>query len=94
MITLAEVEYFEDGAGVRDVITRFLLAALPPDYRAAAPDLVDRVVAHPDVEPHIGKPWSDLTESECNLIAREVRLVARDVAAGAGSTGLSGEHLH
>ena len=94
MITLDEVEEFDEGAGVRDVITRFLLAALPPHCRADAPDLVDRVVARPDVVPHIGKPWSDLTESECDLIAHEVRLVALDVAAGSGSACVSGEDLH
>lgn len=94
MITLAELEEFDEGTGVRDVIARLLLAALPADFRAAAPDLVDRVAAHPEVAPHIGKRWSDLTESEGNLIAREVGLVAHDVVAGAASIGQSGEHLH
>ena len=80
MITLAEVQEFDKDAEVRDVITRLLLAALPPDVRAAAPDLVNLVAAHPDVARHIEKLWSDVTESEGKVIAREVGLIAHDAA--------------
>jgi len=94
MITLAEVEEFDSDAQVRDVITRLLLAALPPDLRASAPDLVERVAAHPDVAPHIERRWGDLTESQGNVIAREVGVVTRHLITGAGATSESGEHLH
>ena len=80
------MQEFDKDADVRDVITRLLLAALPPNVRASAPDFVNRVTAHPDVAPHIEKRWSDVTEAEVKVIAREVGLVAHDAAAGAGAT--------
>ena len=79
---------------VRDVITSLLMTALPPELRAAAPELADRVGEHPEVAPHFGKRWGDVTESQGNIIAREVGLVARDVIVGAGAVSPSGEHLH
>ena len=87
MITLAEVEEFDSDADVREVITRLLLATLPPHVRAAAPDFTDLVAAHPDVAPHIGKRWSDVTDSEGKLIARQVSVVAHDAATAGDSTG-------
>ena len=92
MITLDEVQEFDKDAEVRDVITRLLLAALPPNVRASAPDFVNRLAVHPNVAPHIEKRWSAVTESEEKVIAREVGLVVHDAAAGAGTTGQSGEH--
>ena len=79
---------------VRHVIISLLIAALPPELHAAAPDLASRVGEHPQVAPHFGKRWGEVTESEGNIIAREAALVARDVIAGAGAVSPSGEHLH
>ena len=79
---------------VRHVIISLFIAALPPELHAASPDLAGRVGEHPEVAPHFGKRWGDVTESEENIIAREVGLVARDVIAGAGAVSPSGERLH
>jgi len=79
---------------VRDVIIDLLLTTLPAELRAAAPDLADRVAEHPEVARHIHKRWGQLSESQGNVIAREVGLIARDVINGAGGTTASGEHLH
>jgi len=79
---------------VRHVVIRLLIEALPPELHAAAPDLASRVGEHPAVAPHFGKRWGAVTESQGNIIAREVGLVARDVIAGAGAVSPSGEHLH
>ena len=87
VITLAEVEEFDRDADVREVITRLLLAALPPNVRAAAPDFTDLVAAHPDVAPHIEKRWSDVTDSEGKVIVRQVSVVAHDAAIAGGATG-------
>ena len=67
---------------VRLVITSLLITALPPELRAAAPELAGRVGEHPDVAPHFDKQWGDITESQGNIIVREVGLVARDVIVG------------
>ena len=53
---------------------------LQSDLRASARRFADRVARHPDVAPHIRKRWGELTESQGNIVAREVGLVAR--AAG------------
>jgi hypothetical protein len=79
---------------VREVIAKLLLVALPGELGIAARELVKRVIEHPDVAPHADKLWGELSESEGNIVAREVGLVARDVIVGAGSTSSSGEHLH
>ena len=85
----------DPGASVHAVIVGLLLATLPADMHAAAPELADRVAEHPEVEPHARKRWGELSEREGNIIAREVGIVARDVMTGAGSVTLSGgEHLH
>ena len=79
---------------VRDVVIDLLLKTLPPELRAAAPDLADRVGEHPSVKQHFGKRWGELTEGQGNIVAREVGVIARDVIEGAGVTTPSGEHLH
>jgi hypothetical protein len=79
---------------VRDAIIDLLLATLPPYLRSAAPELAERVGAHPQVAPHFGKRWGDLSEGQGNVIAREVGVVAHDIVAGAGVTTPSGERLH
>ena len=79
---------------VRHVIVTLLMTALPPELRAAAPDLAERVGKHPEVAPDFDKEWGAVTEGEGNIIAREVGLVARDVIAGAGVVSPSGERLH
>lgn len=91
--TMAAHEYGRE-AGVHLVIERMLAAALPPEQRAAAPELARRLEEHPEVAPLVEKRWGDLNESQRNSVAREVGLVARDVTAGAGSTTTTGEHLH
>jgi hypothetical protein len=85
----------DPGASVHAIIVGLLIATLPPDLRAAAPDLAHGVMDHPDVERHAGKRRGELSESEGNIVAREVGLVARDVMNGAGYVSASGgEHLH
>jgi len=79
---------------VRHVIISLLIAALPPELHAAAPDLAARDGEHPQVAPHFGKRWGKVTESQRNIIAREAGLVALDVIAGAGAVSPSGEQLH
>lgn len=81
-------------ATVREVIIDLLLTTLPPELRVSAPDLADRVIARPAVAPHADKRWGDLSEGEANIIVREVRVVARYIAEGAGGGSPSGEHLH
>ena len=76
---------------VRHVIVSLLMTALPPELQAAAPDLAERVGKHPEVAPHFDKEWGSISESQGNIIAREVSLVARDVIAGAGVVSPSGE---
>ena len=90
---MAEQEWDREIA-VHTVIEEILAADLPPEQRAAAPELARRVEEHPEVAPLVDKRWGDLNESERNSVAREVGLVARDVTAGAGSTTTTGEHLH
>jgi hypothetical protein len=85
---------FDLGEPVRDMIVKLLLVALPAELRASASDLAARVAEHPDVAPHIAKRWGELSESEGNVIAREVGIVARDVSRGAADVTASGEHLH
>jgi len=85
---------FDREEPVLAVVTKLLLVALPADLRAAAADLARRVAQHPDVAPHIGKHWGELSESEGNAVAREAGIVARDVISGAGDATASGEHLH
>ena len=64
------------------------------ELRAAAPELVSRVEEHLQVVPFANKRWGELNESQQNIIAREVGLIARDVVVGAGATSQTGEHLH
>ena len=90
---MAEQEYDRE-VGVHGVIERMLAAALPPEQRAAAPELARRLEEHPEVAPLVDKRWGDLNESQRNIVAREVGLVARDVTGGAGSITTTGEHLH
>ena len=75
------------------MIIDLLLAALPPELRVSAPDLADRVMARPDVAPHAGKRWGDLSEGEGNIVAREAGIVARYIAEGGGGSP-SREHPH
>lgn len=89
----AEREFDQD-ANVRDVIVRLLRSTLPADMRAAAPELAERVLKHPDVAAHAGKRWGELSEGEGNIIAREAGAVARDVEIrSASAVGSGGEHL-
>ena len=90
---MREQEYDPEIA-VGEAIEKMLIAALPAELRAAAPDLVSRVAEHPQVEPFADKRWGELNESQQNIIARETGLVARDVVVGAGATSQTGEHLH
>jgi hypothetical protein len=83
-----------NGASVRDVIIDLLLTALPPELRVSAPELADRVGARPAVAPHFRKEWSELTEAEGNIVARETALLALEIDLGAGAATSSGEHLH
>jgi hypothetical protein len=83
----------DQDATVREVIIDLLLTTLPPELRVSAPDLADRVISRPDVAPHAGKRWGDLSEGEGNIVAREVGIVARYIAEG-GAGSPSGEHLH
>ena len=88
-------EKIDQDATVREVIVDLLLTTLPPELRVSAPDLADRVIARPDVAPHADKRCGELSEGEGNIVAREVGIVARYIAEGAGSTAASGgEHLH
>lgn len=92
---MADKREFDADANVRQVIIDLLLSTLPADMRAAAPELAERVIEHPDVAAHAGKRWGELSEGEGNIIARETGIVARDVVLGAGSaTASGGEHLH
>ena len=86
---MSEFKDFDPHSLVHEVIR-----ALPPELAAATPELAERVEAHPEVAPHASKLWCELNESERNIIAREVGLLARDVVVGAGATSVSGEHLH
>ena len=91
--TMREQKYDPEIA-VREAIERILSAALPPELRAAAPELPARVQEHPEVAPFADKRWCELTENQQNIIFRETGLVARDVVVGAGATAQTGEHLH
>jgi len=92
---MAAERQFDPDKSVPDVIVDLLLTTLPPELRVSAPDLADRVIERPDVAPHAGKRWGELSEGEGNIVAREVGIVARYVAQGAGSTAASGsERLH
>jgi hypothetical protein len=71
-------------ATVRDVVIDLLLTTLPPELRVSAPDLADRVFARPDVAPHAGKRWSELSGAEVNIVGREAAVVARYIAEGTG----------
>ena len=91
---MTEEREIDQDARVRDVIMDLLLTALPPELRVSAPDLADRVIERPDVAPHAGKRWGDLSEAEGNMVAREAGIVARYIAEGTGRGSRSGEHLH
>jgi|RhiMethySRZTD1v2_1073278.scaffolds.fasta_scaffold488413_4 hypothetical protein len=91
---MSEFKDFDPHSLVHEVIRALLRTALPPELAAATPELAERVEAHPEVAPHASKLWCELNESERNIVAREVGLLARDVVVGAGATSVSGEHLH
>jgi len=92
---MSKVREIDPDAAVRDVIINLLLTTLPPDMRAAAPELADRVAEHPEVAPYVRKRWGELTEGQGNIVAREAGVVARDVESGGGHVSASGgEHLH
>lgn len=92
---MTEEREYDPNATVHEIIVNLLLLTLPAEMRAAAPDLADRVFEHPEVAPHIGKRWGELSEGESYIVAREAGVVARDVEIGAGSaTQLGGERLH
>ena len=55
--------------------------------------MVSRVEEHLQVVPFANKRWGELNESQQNIIAREVGLIARDVVVGAGATSQTGEQL-
>lgn len=65
---------------VRDAITELLHLTLPGDLQASAPRFAQCVTQHPEVAPHIGKRWGELSESQANIVAREVGLVAHAAA--------------
>ena len=91
---MSEHTDFDPHSLVHEVIQALLRSAFPPELAAATPELAERVEEHPEVAPHASKHWGELTESQANIIAREVGLIARDVLLGAGATTPSGEHLH
>jgi hypothetical protein len=85
----------DSGASVRQAILKLLLAALATEVRASAQELVAHVIDHPEIEPHAGKKWGDLSEDQKNVIAREVGLAVRDATGGAAGDAQTGaEHLH
>lgn len=85
---------FDAQAPVRDVIVDLLLTTLPPELRASAPELADRVGERPPVAPHFRKRWAELTDDQANVVAREAGLLAREIAIGTNASTPSGEHLH
>jgi hypothetical protein len=52
---MADQREFDPYKPVPGIIKELLLTTLPAELRAAAPELVDRVAAHPDVQPHVGR---------------------------------------
>ena len=63
------------------VVIDLLLVALPADSKRLAAALAAQVLARPNVAPHAGKLWGDVSDVEGNAIAHECGLLARQVIA-------------
>jgi hypothetical protein len=64
---------------LRDVIGTLLEVVLPPDRRDLIPRLTDIVSACKGVVEHRGKLWGELSESESNIVATRVGVIAREI---------------
>jgi len=74
---------FKPTMPVPAVVIDLLLVALPAELKRMASALAGQVLARPNVAPHAGQCWGDISDAEGNAIARECGLVARDVIAQA-----------
>ena len=70
---------FDAEMPVRDVLLHLSRIALPPNLADAADDVFRRVAQHVVVTPYLVLRWGELDETDQNLIAAAVGLVARDV---------------
>jgi hypothetical protein len=78
---------------LRDVIGALLELVLPAEQRNLIPRLTDMVSACKGVVEHRDKLWGDLTESESNIVATRVGVIAREIL-GTGRSAETGETLH
>jgi hypothetical protein len=78
---------------LRDVIGTLLELVLPAEKRDLVPRLTDMISACKGVAEHRGKLWGELTESESNIVATRVGVIARGIL-GTGRSAETGETLH
>jgi hypothetical protein len=78
---------------LRDVIGTLLELVLPAARRDLIPRLTDMVSACKGVVEHRGKLWGELSESERNIVATRVGVIAREIIR-TGRAAETGETLH
>jgi len=78
---------------LRDVIEALLKLVLPPEKHSLVPRLTDMVSGCKGIVEHKGKIWGMLTESERNIVATRVGVIAREIL-GTGRAAETGETLH
>jgi len=78
---------------LRDVIGLLLELVLPPERLDLVPRLTDMVCSCKGIVEHKGKLWGMLTESESNIVATRVGVIAREIL-GTGRAAETGETLH
>ena len=70
-----------------------LALVLPADQHALIPKLTDMVSACKGVAEHRGKLWGDLSESEGDIVATRVGVIAHEIIR-TGRSAETGQTLH
>ena len=76
---------------VRDVLLRLSHVALPPTLPGAVDEVCRRAAQHEAIAPYLRQRWSELDETDQNLIAAAVGLAARDVFLSANAQEAANE---
>jgi integrase len=84
---------FNAKSPIRDVVAALLALALPAPVHELIPRLTDMVSACKGVVDHRGKIWGELSESECNIVATRVGVIAHEIIR-TGRSEETGETLH
>jgi hypothetical protein len=78
---MTDEQPYGEQTSVRTAVESMLRAVLPTDLHPVVARLAEEAAERPGVAEHVGKRWGELSESEANIVARDVGIVSRRFVA-------------